>query len=105
MVGTKVIVLSSRMRILDSVRYGHKDFSSRGKRKILSEGFSSYSYNRDHRKLVEHKRLVDRGNNRYYELVTDPDTCEVLYDRSEKTDGASRSWASKMMPNHRFDRM
>ena len=51
---------------------------------MLAEGFNTYGYSRFKDKLVRHERLIDRKNDRYFELVEDPDTDEVVHRCEEK---------------------
>ena len=80
----ETIIFSTTMRLRDGIRYKLVNPKQSGRNKIALEGFNSYSFNRSQGKLVQHERAIDRGNDRYYELVSDPDTGEVIHRCEEK---------------------
>jgi len=78
------IIFSSELRILDGIRFKHIDTTKTGRRKIRSEGFNSYSYSVRLDQLVTHERYIDREKDRYFELVTNVDTGQVIHRCDEK---------------------
>lgn len=72
------------MKMLTGIRYKHKNPKLSGRRKILSEGFNSYSFSYDIGKLVNHQRLIDRQNDKYIEIVKDEGTNHLLHYCNEK---------------------
>lgn len=58
----------------------HNSISSR---KVGIELVVDDSWNHERQKLVKVERLVDRNHNSYSELVTDPDTQQVIRRREE----------------------
>jgi hypothetical protein len=81
---TESIVLSTRLKFRGGVRYKHKNPRLVGRKKVLSEGFSSYSYSHDLGKLVSHERLIDRENNRYFEVVKEIETNQIIHKCDEE---------------------
>ena len=72
------------MKMLTGFRYKHKNPKLSGRKKILSEGFNSYSFSHDIGKLVNHQRLIDRQNDKYIEIVKDENTDQLLHHCNEK---------------------
>ena len=66
------------------VRTGVRDKHMRpGKRRPIAEGRNEPVYSRDSGKLVKLVRHIDREHNKYKEVVTDPDTGEVIHECEE----------------------
>lgn len=80
----KPVIPSSHMKMLTGIRYKHKNPKLSGRKKILSEGFNSYSFSYDIGKLVNRQRLIDRQNDKYIEIVIDEDTAQVLHYCNER---------------------
>lgn len=78
------VIFRSELRILDGMRYKHIDTTKTGRRKIRSEGFSSYSYCVKLGRLVTHERHINREKDRYFELVSEIDTSQVIHRCDEK---------------------
>ena len=68
----------------DGIRYKLIDLKATGRRKKAMEGFNSYSYSKDLCRLVEHERCIDRNYDKYYELVVDPETGNILHSCEER---------------------
>jgi hypothetical protein len=67
------------MKFLTGIRYKHKNPELTGRKKILSEGFNSYSHSYDLDKLVNRQIFIDRQNDKYIEIVIDEDSKTVLH--------------------------
>ena len=50
-----------------------------GSRKVFLESLTGASFYRDLKKWVRRKRIIDRDNHWYSEIITDPETCEVIH--------------------------
>ena len=53
------------------------------KKKAKSEFITGDSYSVDRKKYVKIERLIDRENDKYEKIITDPDTDEILYSCKE----------------------
>jgi len=79
-----VTVLSSHMKMMVGIRYKVLNPKRTGKKKSVIEGFNSFSYSRDKKKLVSHIRHIDRHEDQYSELVVDPETGETIHRCKER---------------------
>ena len=55
-----------------------------GDKKPFIESKDIPDYNRDRGKIVNLKRIIDRENDIYHEIITDYETGEIIYEKKEK---------------------
>lgn len=79
-----VTVLSTHMKMMVGIRYKVRNPKRTGRKRLAIEGFNSFSYSRDQKKLVGHIRHIDRPEDQYFELVVDPETGEIIHRCKEK---------------------
>ncbi len=62
-----------------SLEFKHKDPTKSGKAKVLAEGFNGYKYSHGQQKNVSKQMLIDRKDDIYREIISDPETKEVIH--------------------------
>ena len=75
-----------KAKIYDSLRGQAKDPKFTGKQKLRWDSFSGWEKSHARGKLVKKERLIDKDKNIYKEIVTDPDTNEIIHSCEESLD-------------------
>ena len=71
------------LKIYDSLRGQAKNPNYSGKRKLRWDSFSGWEKSHALSKFVKKERLIDKDKNIYREIVTDPDTNEIIHSCEE----------------------
>lgn len=78
------VKVADNIKAYDSLRAKQKDPSKKSKDKVRVDTYAGYEHSYKLNKIVEKKRTIDKNNDRYTELVTDPDTKEIIHKCNEK---------------------
>lgn len=70
-----------KVKVMTGLKMKHK---RPGVKKPLSEIFNGYEMHKKQNVIIKKYRLIDRENDEYRELVTDPISNKVIYDCQEK---------------------
>lgn len=87
--GTKQTInvsIIEEIKIYDSLRGQAKSCKHTGKQKMRWDCFTGWDMNRSLGKMVKKSRIIDKDKNFYQEIVTDPDTNEIIYHCEEPLD-------------------
>lgn len=78
-----VVHISQTMHTYSSIRTKHKEV---GIKKPISETFTGSEQHRKTGKWFKKERLIDRKNNKYKELITDPENGKIIHHIEEPLD-------------------